>query len=366
MYKIGIKNFKCFREQRDIDFSDITINVGINSVGKSTFIQSILLMRQSYDEMIKFRGTNETDFLVRLNGPYDLQIGTYNQVVSSNTENICFSINNFSMEYGQGRDEFSLLYHKENSVEDLPDCSIFSSDFHYINAERLGPRNYQNIGDYGTSLCGYHGENTFEILDKYGNDLVPDKKKRSGEDFTVNILSKQVQYWMDYIIPGVEFNPGRDVDTRTAKLKIRQTTHDTDFNSPYNFGFGISYLLPIIVTGLLAKENSVMIIENPEAHLHPSGQSKIGYFLAQMAAAGLKVVVETHSEHVVNGIRIYALKTGFPAEKICINYFSAGEVSPQIERIPLSDKMDIMAWPEGFFDQEEKDLCELRHLRRNK
>ena len=366
MHKIGIKNFKCFREKSDIDFSDITINVGINSVGKSTFIQSLLLIRQGYDELVKYQGTNEKDFTLHLNGPYDLQIGTYNQIVSNGNENILLSVDDFSMELCQGKDEFSLLYHYENTVEDLPNCSLFSPDFYYINAERLGPRNYQNIGNYDNQLCGYHGENTFEILETYGTELVTDKRKRVGEEFTVNILSKQVQYWMDYIIPGVEFNPGRDTDTRTAKLRIRQTTQDTDFNSPYNFGFGISYLLPIIVTGLLAKQDSIIIVENPEAHLHPSGQSKIGYFLAQMAASGVKVIIETHSEHVVNGIRLYALKNNFPSEKICINYFTIGDLSPHIEKIPLSNKMDIMMWPEGFFDQEEKDLSELRHLRRTK
>lgn len=180
MHKISIKNFKCFRKKGIIDLSDITINVGINSIGKSTFIQSLLLMRQSYDEMRKYRGTNEKDFILRLNGPYDLQIGTYNQVVSSSNESIAFSIDDFTMEYEQGADEFSLLYHSENSIKNLPDCSLFSSDFYYLNAERLGPRNYQNIGDNTGSLCGYHGENTFEVLEAHGNDLVPDKKKRLG------------------------------------------------------------------------------------------------------------------------------------------------------------------------------------------
>ena len=110
---------------------------------------------------------------------------------------------------------------------------------------------------------------------------------------------------------------------------------------------------------------SSFIVENPEAHLHPAGQSKIGFFLAQMADAGVQIVLETNSEHVVNGIRLYALKNAMSAESICINYFTTSSEGTSVQRIPLNDKMDIMKWPEGFFDQEEKDLQELRHLRRN-
>lgn len=365
MSKISIENFKCFKNKTDINLSDITINVGINSVGKSTLIQSILLMRQTYDEIVKYNGTNETNFTVALNGPYDLQIGTYNQITANGSKNIMFTIDDTTLEYTQGNDEFSLSFHKD-SLEVLPETSIFAQNFYYINAERLGPRNYQNIGEYSNKLCGYHGEYTFEVLEKYFNHNISDDRKRQGKDYVVPTLPKQVQYWMDYIVPGIELKTSQDKDTRTAKLKVRQTTLDTEFISPHNFGFGISYLLPIIVTGLLADKGSVVIVENPEAHLHPSGQSKIGCFLAQMANAGVKIIIETHSEHVVNGIRLYALKNNMLPDSICINYFTADSKGPNVEKIPLSEQMDILKWPQGFFDQEEKDLCELRHLRRNK
>lgn len=365
MDELRIKNFKCFIENTDINLSNITINVGMNSVGKSTLIQTILLIRQTFDEIAKYKGTNKRKLNISLNGPYDLQIGTCNQIFANGSENIVFSINGITFEYTKGDDEYSLHCDNKN-VDSLIGNPIFASNFYYLNAERLGPRNYQNIGEYSNRLCGYHGEYTFEVLEKNFNYSIDDKRRRKGENLTVNTLLKQVEYWMDYIVPGIEFNPSCDTDSRTAKLKIRQTTLDTDFNSPHNFGFGISYLLPIVVTGLLADEGTVLIIENPEAHLHPGGQSKIGYFLAQIANAGVKIIVETHSEHVVNGIRLYALKNNMTHDSICINYFTSGNKGPNIEKIPLSEQMDILKWPEGFFDQEEKDLCELRHLRRNK
>jgi len=141
---------------------------------------------------------------------------------------------------------------------------------------------------------------------------------------------------------------------------------DTGFISPYNFGFGISYVLPIIATGLMAPSNTMMIIENPEAHLHPCGQSRIGQFLAKVASDNIQVVIETHSEHVINGIRLACLREKIASENVCINYFSINSDSKpphEVKRISLNERMDIVEWPNGFFDQEGLDLQELRHLR---
>ena len=116
------------------------------------------------------------------------------------------------------------------------------------------------------------------------------------------------------------------------------------------------------------KPSSVIFIEEPEAHLHPKGQSHIGYFLAVMALAGVQVIVETHSEHVLNGIRIAALKNAMKPKDISISFFSVNtcgmDTSHKVENIKLNERMDLETWPEGFLDQEEEDLRILRELRR--
>lgn len=365
MNQVVLVNFKGYTVPTTISFSDITINVGMNSVGKSTAIQSLLLVRQAFDELNKYSGTQKKEFRILLNGPYDLQLGDYNQITSTGAEEISITVDGKPLIFKKSEDRFSLSFFWADGIISLPDSFLFAQDFYYINAERLGPRNYQDIGNGKNRLCGYHGEYTFEAIDRFRDQAVPEKRRYQGKSASTTItLSKQIEFWMDYIVPGIEFKVDKDIDTRTAKLKMRQTTLDTEFSSPHNFGFGISYILPIIVTGLLAQSQSVFVVENPEAHLHPSGQSRIGQFLAQMAFAGVKIVLETHSEHVVNGIRLYALKQNMSPERICINNFSIVEKVPYVERLPLSVNMDILRWPEGFFDQEEKDLAELRHLRK--
>lgn len=364
MNKLTISNFKGYAESTSIDFSDLTINVGMNSVGKSTVVQSILLVRQAFDEVKKYIGTQQKDFTVSLNGPYDLQLGNFEQISSNGNDNISIKIDDLTFVFEKNTDKFSLIFTLEDAQTIFSHNPFGQNNFYYINAERLGPRNYQEICDHDKHSCGFHGEFTFDTIEQYLYQHVIEFRRRVGENFTTPTLGKQVEYWMDYIVPGIEFRTDEDIDTRTAKLKIRQTTLDTDFSSPHNFGFGISYLLPIIVTGLIAEPNSTLIIENPEAHLHPSGQSRIGQFLAQIAFSGLNVIVETHSEHVLNGIRLYSLRNKIDPGRICINYFFIQDRIPQVERIPLNERMDILRWPEGFFDQEEKDLAELRVLRR--
>lgn len=364
MKHLSLANFKGYTVPTSVNFSDITINVGMNSVGKSTIVQALIIVRQTFEELRKYAGTQTENFRILLNGPYDLQLGDYSQITSTGSEEITIAVNDFPLIYKQGGDQFSLSFFHSGGIRALPDSALFSPKFYYINAERLGPRNYQDIGNDTDALCGYHGENTFDVISQFRDQTITEARRHKSETSTVNILSKQIEYWMDYIVPGIEFKVDEDIDTRTAKLKMRQTTLDTEFSSPHNFGFGISYLLPIIVTGLLAQENSILIVENPEAHLHPSGQSRIGQFLAQIAFSGVKVILETHSEHVVNGIRLYSLKQRLSPDKICINNFSVVDKTPHVNRIPLSSNMDILEWPEGFFDQEERDLTELRHLRR--
>ena len=172
---------------------------------------------------------------------------------------------------------------------------------------------------------------------------------------------------MDYIIPGIEIRTDDVLELRVSKMTLRQPALDTDFLSPYNFGFGISYVLPIIVTGLIAERGSMILVENPEAHLHPKGQSHIGYFLAVMAGSGIQVIVETHSEHVLNGIRIAALKNKVAPDDISINFFSLKKEGKNtrhmVEKINLDERMNLENWPEGFLDQEEEDLRTLRLLR---
>jgi len=370
--ELTIENFKCFSEKTKIRLGKITVCLGSNSVGKSSVIQACILLREIYEQAILFKDTQVREYNIQLNDIYGLQLGDAEHIKSSKSkEDICLKIDEY--EYSLISDNHSpmemIVRNRYDAAKMSSEGGLFSKGFYYLNAERIGPRNYQTINSKMVDNCGVYGENTVHLLSLLGSRKVKELKCFGmDESKKVNTFSKQVEYWMDYVIPGIEINADDMTDLRISKMSLRQPALDTGFLSPYNFGFGISYVLPVVLTGLMAESGSVFLVENPEAHLHPKGQSHIGYFLATMALAGVQVIVETHSEHVLNGIRIAALKSAMKPEDISINFFSVntcgGDMNHNVENIRLNERMDLETWPEGFLDQEEEDLRTLRELRR--
>ena len=88
-----------------------------------------------------------------------------------------------------------------------------------------------------------------------------------------------------------------------------------------NVGFGLSYVFPVIVAALAARAGDLLIIENPEAHIHPKGQMRLGQLLSLAAASGVQVVIETHSDHVLNGIRLAVHERKISHEIVRLHFF---------------------------------------------
>lgn len=374
---ITIKNFKCFLDNT-IEFNKLTILAGSNAVGKSTLIQTLLLIRQTIEkiksEQNKLKISYEFD--IQLNDEYFLNLGDSSQVLSSNatSEDITFIINDknpsivlFNYSTSKKNPEL-VLKHKVIGpiVVQNEALSIYKNEFHYLNAERLGPRVIQNMINQKFSNTGFQGEYTGYTIAKNSEFKVNESRRFKDGELTVPNLNKQVEYWLDYIIPGIEITTNIYQEINKVGFYLRRRYFETKPLNPNNVGFGISYVLPIIVSGLIAEEGCLLIVENPEAHLHPSGQSRIGQFLAQIASSGIQVIIETHSEHVVNGIRIAALKKSIPNNLISINFFSVEQKSkaPNIQHLTLDEKAELSSWPNGFFDQEERDLAEIFEGRR--
>jgi len=169
---------------------------------------------------------------------------------------------------------------------------------------------------------------------------------------------------MARLFPG--FDAQSEIYSTADQVRLAFALQETEagqslFVRPGNTGFGISYALGIIVAGLAAEHDTVLLVENPEAHLHPRAQSLIGEFLARVSAGGAQVFVETHSEHVLNGVRRMVKQQIIPPDKCRLFFFSrtAGDLEPTKTDVPISGSGEIEIWPEGFFDQLDKDLTEI-------
>ena len=178
-------------------------------------------------------------------------------------------------------------------------------------------------------------------------------------------LLDQTSGWLQHLSPGVRPRAVAVELADAASLRFSYTGTSVDSGSrehrPSNVGFGLTYCLPIIVACLAAPKGALLLLENPEAHLHPRGQSALGQLLARCAADGVQIVVETHSDHVLNGIRIAAKRTKIPNEDVAVHFFSrnveSGESS--ITSPVLHSNGRFSDWPDGFFDEWSKALDEL-------
>ncbi|MDQ7062055.1 MAG: DUF3696 domain-containing protein [Sulfurimonas sp.] len=369
MKKIILNNFKCFEEQ-EINFSNLTILAGANGSGKSTVIQAILLFLQSTNSRNAF-----IDSLV-LND-YFLEAGMASDILYENAKEDFVSFEIFF------DDKKSFLYkynikNRENRILSSEDSKKFNEDLKqkiikppeeliarlmqlgiefistdFISADRYGPKLTYKINNEDTKV-GKYGEYTPYIIDQHKNDILQNKNVYFNNTVNNSSLLSEVNNWLSHILDGVKIDTSVIDNANISILKVTNYPQSIlDFRSPIHMPYGASYVLPIIVSCLLnsnTKQGKV-IVENPEAHLHPSAQSKLGKFLSKIANAGVQVIIETHSDHIINGIRIAIKNKEISNKKVVFNSFSRGEALGEnvVEEISIQENGKLSRWPDGFF-----------------
>ena len=276
---------------------------------------------------------------------------------------------------------FSCTFAADEGRSDNPFLSVaavsnphtfLSSDeafaFTYLTAERQGPRDASVIQSESMASMGVgiRGEYVADVLAAYEQEPVRDALLQipgpDGPDANRR-LRHIVQSWMRELAPGIQVRATRFTDANMATIRFKSASFDSEWVRPSNYGFGLSYCLPIFVAGLLATNGSMLIVENPEAHLHPAGQSTLGRFLATVAASGVHVVAETHSDHIINGIRLACVDSHPIKTSEVVIYHVGLDESPAIERIGVTGKGNLTKWPRDFFDQSERDLSRILRAR---
>jgi predicted ATPase len=356
---VKLKNFKAFEEQ-SFQFKPLTLLSGLNSTGKSSLLQSLLLLRQSYQQKLL------PEVGLALNGDL-VSIGTAQDALFADAKENSIGFEVLWEDGTQGKWDFS--YSSETDVLGLAsqpntstiyESSIFSDRFHYLQAERIGPRTYLEISDFQVrqhQQLGTQGEYTAHFLSIYGRKDIPNSNLKHPEEDDLN-LKLQVEAWIGEVSPGTRL----EINSNPA-LDLVSVQYSYGLSNPYratNIGFGISYTLPIIVAILASKPGTLILIEHPEAHLHPKGQVKMGELLSLAASSGVQVVVETHSDHVLNGIRLAVHGGKLAPQDVQCNFLTRTKqgmtevISPHIDRNGRIDQ-----WPDGFFNEWENSLYAL-------
>ncbi|MBN3931873.1 DUF3696 domain-containing protein [Streptomyces verrucosisporus] len=367
---LRVRNFKRFLDA-SFDMRRLTVLTGLNGTGKSTAVQALLLARQC-----AHRRAGE---VVELNGPYGLALGEAEEVRHRDAFGSEIEIElagshaseprTYRLEVPDDR-ALHLRVGEGSTGEPLPELTRQGCGFTYLNAERLGPRDRLDVSAERLDRIGVgvRGEYTAQVLALYESRqvreplLYPDTPRTHG----VTTLRTQVESWASEIIRSIRITAQWPAGITASTIRFHETGAYglSEPIRPANMGFGFSYALPVIVAGLLTRPGDVMIVENPEAHLHPGGQSKLGRFLARVAGSGAQVLVETHSDHVLNGARLAVAEEGvLAADDAVIHYF--GDEGAEPMPIGLNERGELSEWPRGFFDQIEYDLGRLARARRS-
>lgn len=371
-----LKNFKCFSSlEKDIGLKQITLLTGSNGRGKSSIFQSLLLLGQSY------KSGKNIDF-IKLNGRF-ISLGSFNDVLHRSSQEKVFEIgfktddedenkallvcgekegnprladlNSLRITYNDnsikeyvnrvgGDDENSDSVSGKSATSDVKAINQLRN-IHYISADRQGPKNYvTRTEDIVSNNIGVHGEYVIHAL-KDDNNLISNVKQA-----------------LSMIMGGASIDV-KDIDTEYIKLLLDSSDSENGYK-PVNVGFGYSYILPVVALPLIVDAGSKLFIENPEAHLHPGAQSRLMDYLIKIAKErNLQLFIETHSDHIVNALRVSIKNKSYALDnkQATIVHVGRDTLSNQSTfwQINIDREGNLSDYPCDFMDEWTKQMVEL-------
>lgn len=358
---LQVENFKSLK-RISLPLERLNLFFGMNGAGKSSIIQSLLLLRQSFWK-------NSDIHTLYLSGDL-INLGSGREVLCQSTnDEFIRVVLSFSGDYVIERvypckDTIKSYLRSDNAtggteVQDLIQTheeGLFGNQFCYLSAEHIGPRVGYDMSRWdreSDNLLGIHGEYAVPFLASYGDEYKVRNELclKSGR---TNRLMDQLSAWLAYISPGIKIDAQYIPYEEKAKLGISYdgVRLTSDPFTPINVGFGIPYALPLIVALLVSEPQSLVLLENPESHLHPRGQAKIAELIARAAASGTQIICESHSDHIINGIRVAVKNQLLNHDNLLVTYFTKNDnQETELTNINVDSKGTLSEYPDGLLDE---------------
>ena len=389
---IELRNFKCY-EALDLPCASLTVLTGYNAAGKSTVLQALLLLTQALQIAADERELPLNGDVVSLGSEGDvLRHGApepfFSLGVRTARERILWTFGSQKAPSGRGLVPLRALeYDPNRQIRDVAqaqalglvplgvptrgrppriwppprvDGSVLARALRstaFVSAARAVPLDSfpvprttsRRAGDVGTA-----GEFApYWYVEKADEDVDPARRHPRDASRTVRA---QMDAWLGELFPEARASADRlspDAPIRLS-FSLRRTS---PWARPANVGFGLSYAFPMLVALLTREKESILVVDSAEAHLHPRAQSAVGRLLGQMAGAGLQIFVETHSDHLLSGVRL-AVRDGLvQPDDVSLHFVGQGGIPGQVTTLAVDKNGSISDWPEGFFDQAENDLA---------
>jgi predicted ATPase len=255
------------------------------------------------------------------------------------------------------------LCSKNLALKNVDELNLFNNKFVYLNAQHISPSfeydisNWKNndinyLGNFGQFVFPYISLNSNKLIDKIFLD-----------DSNDGDLLSALNHWLGLVSRGIQIKC--DVNNDFGKAKVMYIYKYADgvsssLRNSLNVGYGITHVISLIYALLSSDNKTLLIIENPESHLHPKAQSVIGKLIALAAKNGAQIICETHSDHIINSIRL-VVKDGVLEPRLCnVVYFYQDEnYNTKKEIIDIDEKGNFDNYPEGFLDEWDNAIVKL-------
>lgn len=239
----------------------------------------------------------------------------------------------------------------------LEDLQKSLDGVHYLGPLRTPAERFYIASEDSAPVFDPSGDFLPYVLRDRADEEIPVVLPFESNSNTVSLTSA-ISSWLYFLRTGeTEENHAEELRveaTRGVLVELSIQSSSGERSHPLaDSGFGYSQVLPILVRGLLAKPGETVVIEQPELHLHPALQVRVASFLVSLAQSGRQVIVETHSEHVVNAMRVSAAEdsTGEIARLSRIVFVNGSASPPTLHSLSIHQDGTVPDWPREFFGE---------------
>src|SRR6266568_2085288 len=310
--QLHLENFKGWEDTGSVRLAPITVLFGSNSSGKTSLLQSLLLLKQTAESSDRFRVLHTGDERT----PVDL--GTMSDVVF-------------------GHDLARTL--KIGLVWRLPEPLD-------IPGERL-----EQI-QFSLEVCTTSEGQPFVRLARYHMDRSFVAMERRKETFVEAVARWLKELGVIDSFDVVQVSKNR----KDYEVRVRRTSQSAEVLIT-DVGVGVSQVLPVVVQCFYAAPGSTVIFEQPEIHLHPRVQAALADLLVEAATAGgVQFIVESHSEHFLRRLQRRVAEEVISEEQVALYVCDVADGKSRLEALKVDTYGNIINWPKDFFGDEIGDL----------
>lgn len=402
--RLKLNNFKAWIDSGEIDLKPVTMLLGTNSSGKSTIIQSLLLLKQTamspdrtihlnlggdevndlfnfgdFDDVLSQHAETSRDFafdisLKRKDGKVSKSINlqcTYQKTSTGSVAVKQMEISTGSQRFrairrnkgaysifvraepqprGKSRslapersisfsaEALSMLEKDGDLLQDISlDIRRELEDISYLGPLRRKPERDYSWNKSRPGDIGIDGKSAVDAL------LASSLMKGDDQDYILNGVSK----WLSRMKLADKIEVHQQ--GRSNRYELIVLRGDVSCNLR-DVGIGVSQILPVLVVAYFARPGSVVILEEPEIHLHPLAQSALAEMFTEVSRErNLQFIVETHSEHIFRRMQTLIAKKPSTLNDVSMYFVERAKESAKLRPLEVDDFGRLLNWPDGFF-----------------